>query len=75
MKVHYTNENENIDELDMDDERCNMDDISLKKLYLKQNLYDKNNHMCWVVCSCEVFILTCFAYEVGLHRYLPMLWM
>jgi hypothetical protein len=30
MKVDYTNKNENIDELDMDDERCNMDDISLK---------------------------------------------
>jgi hypothetical protein len=30
MKVNYTNENENIDELDMDDERCNMDDISPK---------------------------------------------
>jgi hypothetical protein len=32
MKVDYTNENENIDELDMDDEKCNMDDISLYKL-------------------------------------------
>lgn len=30
--MNYTNENENenIDELNMDDERCNMDDISLK---------------------------------------------
>jgi hypothetical protein len=30
MKVNYTNENENIYELGMDDERCNMDDISPK---------------------------------------------
>jgi hypothetical protein len=30
MKVNYTNANESIDELDMDDERCNMDDISPK---------------------------------------------
>jgi hypothetical protein len=60
----------------MDDERCNMDDISLKNCIWNKNLYDKNNHMCWgclFMWSLHTYILCLWGRL--LHRYLPMLCM